>query len=345
MARLPRRDAIDESTVGVYHCINRCVRRAYLCGEDPVSGNNYDHRKEWIRQRLEFLAGQFGIDVVGFSVMSNHFHTILRNRPDVVARWSDSEVAHRWWNLFPARRNREGTPVTPRRTELKVLSKQIGKLRKRLSSISWLMRCLSENVARRANKEENISDRFFQGRFRSQKLLDETSILACAIYVDLNPILAAITKTPEESCFTSAYERIQTGEKRARRRGHSRSASTGDQWLSPVELQEKQNSLASTSQRRASDRGFLPLSLDQYLQLLDWTGRQLLNDKRGAIPAHLAPILERLQISIDCWADLIDSFGRWFHRAAGRPSSMAAECQRRGCSWLQGISHARQAFT
>ena len=345
MARLPRCDAIDESTVGVYHCVNRCVRRAYLCGEDPVSGNNYDHRKEWIQTRLEFLAGEFGIDVAGFSVMTNHFHTILRNRPDVVASWSDSEVARRWWNLFPARRDRDGTPVTPRRTELKVLSKQIGKLRKRLSSISWLMRCLSENVARRANKEENISDRFFQGRFRSQKLLDETSILACAIYVDLNPILAAITKTPEESCFTSAYERIQTGEKRARRRGHSRSASTGDQWLSPVELQEKQNSLASTSQRRASDRGFLPLSLDQYLQLLDWTGRQLLNDKRGAIPAHLAPILERLQISIDCWADLIDSFGRWFHRAAGRPSSMAAECQRRGCSWLQGISHARQAFT
>ena len=345
MARLPRRDAIDESTVGVYHCINRCVRRAYLCGEDPVSGNNYDHRKEWIQQRLEFLAGQFGIDVVGFSVMSNHFHTILRNRPDVVARWSDSDVAHRWWNLFPARRNREGTPATPCPAELKALATQIGKLRKRLSSISWLMRCLTENVARRANKEDECSGRFFQGRFGSQKLLDETSILACAIYVDLNPIRAAITKTPEESCFTSAYERIQAREKRARRRGHSLSTSTGDQWMSPIELREEQHSLTSASRRRASDRGFLPLNLDQYLQLLDWTGRQVRNDKPGAIPAHLEPVLDRLQISTDCWADLVDSFGHWFHRAVGRPSSMAAECQRRGRAWLHGISHARQAFT
>ena len=97
MARQNRCDAIDESTVGVYHCINRCVRRAFLCGEDPVSGNNYDHRKDWIQRRLEFLAGQFAIDVIGFSVMSNHFHTILRNRPDVVASWSDSEVARRWF--------------------------------------------------------------------------------------------------------------------------------------------------------------------------------------------------------------------------------------------------------
>ena len=57
MARQNRCDAIDESTVGVYHCINRCVRQAFLCGEDPVSGNNYDHRKDWIQRRLEFLAG------------------------------------------------------------------------------------------------------------------------------------------------------------------------------------------------------------------------------------------------------------------------------------------------
>ena len=199
MARLARSDAIDESTVGVYHCINRCVRRAFLCGDDPFSGNNYDHRKTWMQERLEFLASQFGIDVIGFSVMSNHFHTILRNRPDIVASWSDSEVARRWWNLFPARRNPDGTPATPRRAELKALASEIGKLRKRLSSISWLMRCLTENVARRANKEDECSGRFFQGRFKSQQLLDEASILACAIYVDLNPIRSAVTATPEES--------------------------------------------------------------------------------------------------------------------------------------------------
>ncbi len=344
MARLPRSDAIDESTVGVYHCINRCVRRAFLCGDDPVSGNNYDHRKTWIQERLEFLASQFGIDVIGFSVMSNHFHTILRNRPDVVAGWSDSEVARRWWNLFPQRRNPAGGPATPRRAELKGLARKIHKLRQRLSSISWLMRCLSENVARRANKDEQISGRFWQGRFKSQQLLDEASILACAVYVDLNPIRAAVATTPEASRFTSAYERIQARDRRIRRRSQANGTAIDDGWLSPVELERRERSLTSKSRRRASDRGFLPMTVDQYLQLLDWTGRQVRGDKRGAIPAQLAPILERLQVSTTCWVDLVVGFGRWFRRAVGRPPNMAAECQRRGRRWLQGIAHAQQAF-
>jgi REP element-mobilizing transposase RayT len=344
MARQNRRDAIDESTLGVYHCINRCVRRAFLCGEDPVSGNNFDHRKDWIQRRLEFLAGQFAIDVLGFSVMSNHFHTILRNRPDVVASWSDSEVASRWWNLFPARRDSDGSPAKPRRADLKALVSQIKKLRRRLSSISWLMRCLCENVARRANKEDDSSGRFWQGRYKSQKLLDETSILACAIYVDLNPIRAMVTTTPEESRFTSAYQRIQARHQRARRRSGSPDAFAGDGWLSPIDLQDEERSLASQQSRRASDRGFLPLKLDEYLQLLDWTGRQVRADRRGTIPAHLAPILARLQVSASCWVDVVTGFGRWFARAVGRPPSMEAECERCGRNWLQGISRARQAF-
>ena len=203
------------------------------------------------------------------------------------------------------------------------------------------MRCLTEQVARRANKEDDCTGRFFQGRFRSQKLLDETSILACAIYVDLNPIRAAVSTTPEESEFTSAYERIQA---RLLKADRSRGATRRDGWLSPIELQTVEASLTSTSCQRASDRGFLPLKLEQYLQLLDWSGRQVRANKRGAIPAQLAPILERLQISTTCWVDLIDGFGRWFHRVVGRPPNMEAECERQGGAWLHGISHARQAF-
>ena len=82
--------------VGVYHCIQRVVRRAFLCGVDPLSGNSYDHRRVWIRDRLEYLAGLFGVEVAAFAVMSNHVHVILRNRPDVVALWTDQEVARRW---------------------------------------------------------------------------------------------------------------------------------------------------------------------------------------------------------------------------------------------------------
>ena len=95
MARLARADLFDPAEVSVVHCINRCVRRCFLCGDDPHTGANYDHRKAWLERRLAFLAGQFGIDVLGFAILSNHFHLVLRNRPDVVAAWSDSEVASR----------------------------------------------------------------------------------------------------------------------------------------------------------------------------------------------------------------------------------------------------------
>ena len=113
MARMPRRYVVDDGEIGVYHCINRCVRRAFLCGTDEVSGKCFDHRKRFIQSRLEFLAGQFGIDVLAFAVMSNHLHVVVRNRPDVVKEWSDEEVARRWWMLFPKRRDDE--PISWRR--------------------------------------------------------------------------------------------------------------------------------------------------------------------------------------------------------------------------------------
>lgn len=104
MPRIPRKLLIDPTEVGVFHCLGRWGRRAFLCGADPFSGKNFDHGKEWLQARL---AGRFGIDVLGFAVMSNHLHVILRNRPDVVAGWTDDEVARRWWNLFPLRRDEE----------------------------------------------------------------------------------------------------------------------------------------------------------------------------------------------------------------------------------------------
>jgi hypothetical protein len=69
MPRIPRKLLIDPTEVGVFHCISRCVRRAFLCGCDRLSGKNFDHRKQWIQDRIEFLAGQFGIDVLGFAVI------------------------------------------------------------------------------------------------------------------------------------------------------------------------------------------------------------------------------------------------------------------------------------
>lgn len=111
-----------------------------------------------------------------------------------------------------------------------------------------------------------------------------------------------------------------------------------------MELQGGGGAETRPAVRRASNKGFLPLKLEQYLELLDWTGWQTRPDKRGQIPAELLPILERLRLSSETWVETVLGFGRWFRLAAGRVDSLAAEATRRGRRWLQGVSHSRTAF-
>jgi len=215
MSRLPRRELIAEDEVGIYHCCQRVVRRAFLCGADPVSGRSYEHRKQWVRDRLEDLARYYGIDVLAYCAMSNHLHVILRNRPDVVQGWSDEEVARRWWFLFPGRKQADGRPAEPTTTDLQRLTADAAALaerRRRLSSLSWFMRSLAEPIARLANGEDGCTGRFWGGRYKCQRLLDESAVLACSMYVDLNPIRAGVAATPEASAYTSAFERIHAAE-------------------------------------------------------------------------------------------------------------------------------------
>src|SRR5262245_42035959 len=225
MPAYARRAIVDESTVGMYHCMSRCVRRAWLCGRAALTGRNFDHRKAWIRKRLEQLAGLFAVDVAGYSVMSNHLHVVLRNRPDLTKSWSDEEVARRWCRLFPKRLVEPGQAPDPEPQGLAFLlanPKAIAERRRRLSSLSWFMRCLCEPIARRANREDECDGRFWSGRFKSQVLVDETAILTCSVYVDLNPVRAGVSRTPEESEYTSAYDRIASRQKAQSRRRVSR---------------------------------------------------------------------------------------------------------------------------
>ena len=373
MPAYARREIVREGEVGVYHCVARCVRRAFLCGRDAHTGQSFEHRKGWIRRRLEELAGIFGIDVCGYAVMDNHLHVIVRTRPDVAAAWSDEEVAGRWWRLFPRRRNEDGTPAEPEPHELAMLvadPKAAAERRRRLGSLSWLMRCLCEPIARRANREDGCTGRFWEGRFKSQALLDEAAVLACSVYVDLNPIRAAVAEKPEDSEFTSAYDRIfalrarRREDRNARRRkrasGRRRDvplAASRDDWLCVIAAERLPHTergakvqkplsppRAGYDARRASSQSFLVMSLDDYLRLLDWTGRQVRRSKHGAIPAQLAPILDRMQVEADHWLDSVQNFGRWFHRAVGRTERLVEEAARSGKHWLQGLARSRLAF-
>jgi len=317
MARVNRREVLADDEIHVVHCVNRCVRRGYLCGVDPLTGKNFEHRRDWVRKRLEFLAGVFGIDVLGFSVMSNHLHVILRNRPDLVKNWSDEEVARRWWTLFPSRRTEDGAPAEPAETDLNALmadASVLAELRARLSSVSWFMRCTSEVIARLANAEEEVTGRFWEGRFKATVLPDETAIAACMVYVDLNPVRAGIAATPEKSDYTSAQERmadlrtaedVSTADAKDVRIEHGSRAG----WLSPVELEPKRRKVREKiSQRRASNKGCVFMTLADYLQLLDWTGRQIRSGKRGSVPKAAPPVLERLNLSPDLWLHAVEQF-------------------------------------
>ena len=104
MARLARAEVFDPSEVAVMHICARVVRRCFLFGVDPVTGINHDHRKVWIEEQLKLLAANFGIDLLAMAILSNHFHLILRSRPDVVETWNDTEVARRWLMLCPKRK-------------------------------------------------------------------------------------------------------------------------------------------------------------------------------------------------------------------------------------------------
>ena len=343
MASCPRSKIVLKHKMGVYHCWNRCVRRAFLCGRDPLTETDYSHRRDWLLERQEQLAGLMAIEIGCQAILANHFHVLLRTRPDVARRWGREEVARRWLTL--TRLAKAADSGVPEPDERKVVAlgkdkKRIEKLRKRLSSVSWLMGVLCENIARRANNEDDCKGRFFETRFRSRACTDESAILACAIYIDLNQIRAGEAATPETSRFTSAYQRIRSRGQRGK---------TLDGWLCALTLKEgaredRTGHTTSRSGRRASDKGLLPISLDDYLKLLDWTGRQFRRDTRGAIPSHLAPILDRLAIRPTYWLELIEHLDEWYCHAVGKAQGMADMAEQMGVRWLKGMPASRRAM-
>jgi REP element-mobilizing transposase RayT len=404
MPTYSRRQIIVEDSVGVYHCMAKCVRRAFLCGVDPYTGKDFSHRKVWILDRMRELAGLFAIEVCSYSVMSNHLHLVLRNRPDITEQWPADEVALRWWRLFPPRDDATGEPAEPGEHDLAMITgntERLSELRKRLSNVSWFMRCLCEKIARDGNAEDGTGGRFWAGRFKSVALLDEAAILSCSVYVDLNPIRAGLATTPEESEFTSGRDRIRSMDGTSCRLTSEDEFSSveicdrPDAWLCEMTLQEtaiepsptpavgagsaaqelalRAGPIATavteavggsepsaefdptwgvaapleTPRRlhvRASDQGFLPIQVEHYVMLLDWTGRELRADKLGAIPDHLAPIMERLGVNRSNWVDTVRGFGRLFKQAAGRSSSLVDGAARRSRRWFQGKAGARTAF-
>jgi REP element-mobilizing transposase RayT len=278
-----RKTLVSLNDTPYYHVVARCVRRAWLWGFDEYAGRDYSHRKEWVLERLAQLSSIFTIDICAYAIMSNHYHLVVHVDQKRATALTQNEVVERWTQLF------RGPPVVERwvNGRATLAERQLAELiistwRKRLCDLSWFMKCLNEHLARRANVEDNCDGRFWQGRFRSQALLDEAGVLTAMAHVDLNPVRAGIASTPEESQFTSIYERI--------RRLQTESDSSANQTSPAVPLQPFHSAAVSEG------RPTIPFAFHEYLQLVDWTGRAVRDDKRGHIDASLPPIMKRLNI-------------------------------------------------
>jgi hypothetical protein len=280
---------------------------------------------------------------------------ILRTRPDVVETWSDQEVVRRWLVASKLAKSSDGCIREPHPAHVVMemaIPGRIQKLRTRLSDPSWFMATLCEYLSRRGNREDGCRGAFFEDRYKCRELIDEASILVCGIYVDLNQIRAGEAQTPEASTHTSAYDRIQSRQERLSAAGQADtdpSSQAADGWLCELTLDEQAavdgpGMLQSATQRRASDKGLIPGSFNDYLQLLDARGRIIRAGKSGAIPQHLTPILERLGIRSEMWTDLVTGFDRLFGRVVGASEKVAHRAAQAGRHWYRGIANCAAAF-
>ncbi len=316
--------------------VSRTVRRAFLYGEDFATGRDYSHRKQWIVDRIDLLSKNFAVDICAYAVMSNHCHIVLHVDYTRSLSWSAEEVVLRWWQIFTPKWLKDDPEAENKDFHLKRLAddeEQVAIWRKRLADLSWFMRCLNEPIARMANKEDNCKGRFWEGRFKSQLLLDNAALLTCMAYVDLNPVRAQMADTPEESEYTSIAAQIE--EKQGIE--HKNKPAT----LVPFAKNYKERLHKKTE---GSTLLCLPIEQDEYLKLVDWTGRKIKEGKRGAIPAHLAPILQRLEINEHEWVDGVEYFGRRFYHVIGLLRHMVTERIEQGKRWLKGQGAVKQLY-
>ncbi|EKO3571074.1 transposase [bacterium 19MO03SA05] len=276
-----RQQLVSTDVTSYYHCISRCVRRSFLCGKDTLTNRCYEHRREWIEQKIYSLTNVYCIDICAYAIMSNHYHLVVNINQDKVLNLTHHQVVDRWSQVHKL-------PVLIQRWQNKQLTslaeqtcciELIEVWRERLSSLSWFMKELNYDIACKANREDNCTGHFWESRFKSQALLDEKALVAAMAYVDLNPIRAGIADTPETSEFTSIKARINA---------LSKNLVTAP-CLHPF-IGNPTNEL----------REGIPFRLMDYLELVDWTARQY-RDGKASMSNKMPNILSRLSFNSRDW--------------------------------------------
>ncbi|MDO6560736.1 transposase [Paraglaciecola chathamensis] len=318
-----RKSQISLIDTSFYHCISRCVRQSFLCGVDAHSGHSYEHRRDWVEERLLFLTSVFAIDICAYAVMSNHTHVVLCVDKALADGWDTNEILQRYHRVH------KGTLITQKfmhgdslsQSELISLDYTVEIYRKRLYDISWFMRDLNEFIAREANKEDDCTGRFWEGRFKSQALLDESAVLACMAYVDLNPIRAKMAETPETSKHTSIKKRIDA----------AKNQQSQPRVLMPFVSSSRDEMLKG-----------IAYSFNDYCELIDTTSRCIRDDNLGYMDNNQSPILERLGLATAQWLTLTTEFEKHFCYAAGAQQMMNTFKRHTHHQRLRGMGKAKE---
>jgi REP element-mobilizing transposase RayT len=310
-----RRQLVNPNYAGTYHCINRCVRRSWLCGFDTYSKQSFEHRKPWVEKRILELGEIFACGIYSYAVMSNHLHLVVHMSPVTARGWSESEVATRWVKLYPA----PNTELCEQKIVAIIEDAALVEIyRARLANLSWLMKSLSEFIARKANAEDGVSGRFWEGRFKCQALLNEKATLAAMTYVDLNPVRAKIARGVSSSGYTSV---------KARHRELQKDSEQANQLLRPLIGCRSLNMPAITEA--------------DYIELVDFTGRQWHAGKKGRIEASEPRALTKLGLDKNLWTNRVKGIGSGYWRVVGEVEELIDKAKELAQRTLFGTGFAR----
>lgn len=325
----PRSHLVSEDEPGFYHVVSRCVRRAFLCGRDQFTGKCFEHRRQWIEDRILELADSFAVSVYSYAVMSNHFHVVVHVDPTATSSWSDQEVARRWLKAFPGQLKRNSGAELAQRLEMSILSDQerVRELRKRLGSLSWFMKALNEPIARMANQEDVCSGKFWEGRFKCQALLEDQAVLSCMTYVDLNPVRAAMCDRLADSDHTSIQKRLKDASMASK--SQKPTVRPSGAFLKPVAGLDADS--------------LLDLTETSYILLVQWTGEQIRRDKRGALrpsadeqwpPSEIS----KLSRNPKAWIRQVQGTESIYYRAIGSAEALMEKAAALGQIWMKGVT-------
>lgn len=314
-------------------------------------------------ERFKELSSVFAIDICAYAVMSNHYHLVLHVDRESTAQWSEEEVIRRWTALFPANGRLIETLYLNKSSKAaqKQLQIRIAAWRERLSDLSWFMRCLNEFLARRANREDECTGRFWEGRFKSQALLDEKALVTCMAYVDLNPVRAGLTDTLDSSDFTSIQERLIAHAKKVKKRNyrqHRLLTRRSAKHLLGTQSSGKKFALKSLGGMPGFGETDLPITHQNYFELLETTCKAmgLVKTEKGKainMVAEKQSVLDALNVGAESWLRAVMNFNKHYALAAGAESSLIEFHRsrvrngvrfRHSDKWIRGIKSAKLLY-